>query len=251
MTTATTLLPAISRHAFLDPTGVAGAGIVLCDLDGCLMSEGRAFADAADFVATCGARLWIVSNQSDSTAADLSLRLADHGLTVPANRILLAGEVTLTHLIRTQNIRRLKLFAAEPLHRMAQVAGVDLAPAQADAVLICRHASVNVDTMGTILAQVADGAALWAANEDMSHPGHDGRPVAETGALLAALQAIRPGLEWQSLGKPHPAMLTLALEQAGLGPRDAVFVGDNARTDGRAAAAAGIRFMHIQRSPEA
>ena len=66
-------IPDTRHHARLDPQAVQDAGIVLCDLDGCLMSEGRLFAETADFVESCGARLRIVSNRSDSTAAALSV----------------------------------------------------------------------------------------------------------------------------------------------------------------------------------
>ena len=47
---------------------------------------------------------------------------------------------------------------------------------------------------------------------------------------------------------PDPLMLTTALARSGRAAAEAVFVGDNAATDGRAAAAAGIPFLHLQRS---
>jgi FMN phosphatase YigB (HAD superfamily) len=37
----------------------------------------------------------------------------------------------------------------------------------------------------------------------------------------------------------------MALARAGVPPQDAVFLGDTPETDGRAAAAAGIDFVHI------
>ncbi|WP_176440824.1 HAD-IA family hydrolase [Oceanicola sp. 22II-s10i] len=244
----TTLVPA-DRHAALDPRAVKDAGLVLCDLDGCLVSEGRPFADTAAFVAACGSRLWIVSNASGSTAAALSLRLSEMGLTVPAARILLAGEITLGHLYEVEQIRRLRLYAAPALADAARALGIDTGSDRPEAVLICRDAGVTVDTMGPILSDIGLGARLWIANEDLSHPAHDGQPVAETGALLAALRAIRPELQWRSLGKPDPTMLQIALARTGTAPEHAVFVGDNAATDGRAAAAAGVPFLHIQRRP--
>ena len=200
MDVATTLYPVAHRYTRLDARAVADARLVLCDLDGCLIAQGRPFAETADFVAACGDRLWIVSNASDSTARAMSRQLAGLGLAVP------------------------------------------------QAVLLCRDASVTVDTMGPILTQVGQGAPLWVSNEDLSHPGHDTRPVAETGALLAALRAIQPELEWRSLGKPDPMMLTMALTRSGVSAQDAVFVGDNVLTDGAAAAALNMPFVHIQRS---
>lgn len=219
---------------------------MLCDLDGCLMSEGTLFADTAEFIDACDDRLRIVSNRSDSTAAALSGQLSDLGLSVPAAHILLAGEFTLQHFAR-QGVQRLTLCAAPPVVDRARALGLEPDTRDPEAVLLCRDPGQNVDTLGPLAAQLARGVPLWVANEDVSHPDHAGQPVAETGALLAALRAIRPGLVWRSLGKPHATMLDHALSEAGLSAEDAVFVGDNALTDGRAASAAGMSFIHIQR----
>ncbi len=240
-----TVSPA-SRLSVLRPDAVQGAGIVLCDLDGCLISQGSAFAEAAAFVAACGPRLWIVSNRSDMTAEGLAAHLRELDLPVPSARILLAGEVALLHLIGT-GMRRLRLYAAPALMDLARALGVDPESTDPEAVLLCRDPGLTVDGLGELLSLVQDGAPLWVANQDLSHPGHDGRPVAETGALLAALKSIRPELTSASLAKPNPTMLELALDRAGRDAAEAVFVGDNADTDGRAAAAIGIPFLHVQR----
>lgn len=249
MDDVTTLVPLTERYPVLDANAVAQADLVLCDLDGCLISEGRRFADTADFVAACGARLWIVSNASDTTAVALSQRLGDIGIAVPPARILLAGETALDYLARVEEIKSIALFADNALIDLAKSLGIDPDAQDPDAILLCRHTSVTVDTMGPILALVARGVPLWVANEDLSHPGQDNQPVAETGALLAALRAIKPDLKWRSLGKPDPMMLTMALARSGLTAGDAVFVGDNALTDGRAAARLGMKFIHIERRP--
>ncbi|GLT11982.1 HAD hydrolase-like protein [Sulfitobacter porphyrae] len=245
---ATNLISMAQSHKTLDARAVAQAKLVLCDLDGCLIAQGRAFADTADFVAACGDRLWIVSNASDTTVVEMAQRLASLGIDVPAARILLAGEVMLEHVVHVEHVRDMLLFAGDALVARARALGVEPAAQRPAAVLLCRDPAVTVDTMGAILMQVGQGATLWVSNEDLSHPGHDNQPVAETGALLAALRAIRPDLVWRSLGKPDPMMLTMALSRSGLQAQDAVFVGDNALTDGRAAAALNMPFIHIQRS---
>nr|WP_280633819.1 HAD hydrolase-like protein [Stappia taiwanensis] len=246
MTVVPTSLPTTRRRARLDPRDVKQARIVLCDLDGCLMSEGRLFEETAAFADGCGDRLRIVSNRSDSTAEALASQLSGLGLSVPPAHILMAGEFTLQHLAR-QGVRRLTLCAAPLLMARARALGLDPEARDPQAVLLCRDPAQTVDTLGPLLAPVARGVPLWVSNEDVSHPDHAGRPVAETGALLAALRAIRPGLAWHCLGKPHAAMLLHAMAEAGLEPAQSVFVGDNAATDGRAAEAAGMSFIHIQR----
>ena len=242
----TSTIPTTRRLAKLDPRAVQEARIVLCDLDGCLMSEGRLFEETAEFVEGCGDRLRVVSNRSDSTAAALSRQLSDLGLCVPPAHILMAGEFTLQHFAR-QGLRHLALCAAPVLVERARAMGLVPDAREPEAVLLCRDPGQNLDTLGPLLAQLARGVPLWVANEDVSHPDHAGQPVAETGALLAALRAIRPGLAWRSLGKPYAPMLTHALSEAGLRAEDAVFVGDNVQTDGRAASAAGMSFIHIHR----
>lgn len=230
----------------LDARAVGDARSVLVDLDGCLVSEGRPFPDSITFAASIGERLWIVSNRSDVTAADLSTDLSELGLAMPPRRILLAGEVTLQALAYAE-VARLSLWAGPRLLSAARDMGLDPRAARPEAIVLCRDPELTVDMFGQILSHVASGVPLWVSNEDTSHPDHAGRPVAETGALLAALRAIEPSLAWSCLGKPDPAMLHMALSRAGVATADAVFLGDNPATDGRAAASAGIRFLHVRR----
>lgn len=230
----------------LDEAGIDGYRAVLCDLDGCLIADGAPFPESAVFAERCGERLWIVSNDSASTAATLAARLCRMGLPVPAERIALAGEEALTALARRSGTR-ICLFASAEMERRADALGLVRVADAPDVVLLCRDPSFGLDEMQETLAAVAGGARLVVANTDASHPGQNGRPVPETGALLAALRAIAPGLLWESGGKPDPAMLRRTLERAGAAPSHAVFVGDNARTDGAAAAALELDFIHVRR----
>lgn len=234
-------------HPILDPAHVARAHVVLCDLDGCLISEGRAFDDTRNFVEGCGDRLWIISNRSDTTATALSRMLSRLGIVIPRERILLAGETALYHLAAS-GIDRLRLYGAEPLRDLAAELKIELNHPLPQAVLLCRDPKLTVDGLGLLLADLERDIPFWVANEDLSHPGLEGRVVAETGALLAALRAIRPGMGWQSIGKPDPHMLNYALDAVGVAPQDAIFLGDNPATDGRAAASSGVPFLQIDRS---
>jgi putative hydrolase of the HAD superfamily len=48
--------------------------------------------------------------------------------------------------------------------------------------------------------------------------------------------------------KPHPRIFEIALERSGMGPEEAVHVGDTFRDDVQGAQAAGIRAVLLQRS---
>jgi HAD superfamily hydrolase (TIGR01509 family) len=50
--------------------------------------------------------------------------------------------------------------------------------------------------------------------------------------------------------KPDPRILHVALRALGLAPRQAVYVGDDPRVDGRAAARAGVAFCWMDRGTE-
>ena len=56
----------------------------------------------------------------------------------------------------------------------------------------------------------------------------------------------------QSCGyaKPDPRILHVALDEIGIAPRHALYVGDDPATDGAAASAAGIRFVWMDRGQE-
>lgn len=245
----TTLLShPVDKVDTLRPDHVAHERLVLCDLDGCLISEGQAFPEAAAFVEDCEERLWIVSNNSTHCADDLSADLARLGLSVPPDRILLAGEQTLYHLRDTVPNARLSVFGSDAIVAKADELGLSPRNTGPAIALLCRDPAFSLNRLDTLVAQVQAGAAFWVANLDTAHPGQGGQSIAETGALLAAAQAILGDVPVQSIGKPAAYMVEHALTAVGLPPSQAVFVGDNPATDGAAAKRAGIRFLLLDRA---
>jgi ribonucleotide monophosphatase NagD (HAD superfamily) len=89
------------------------------------------------------------------------------------------------------------------------------------------------------------GAALYIACPDTSHPGANGQPVPEAGALAAALLACTGPVDHVVIGKPQPAMFRLGCQRLGIDPADGVMIGDNPLTDGAGAAAIGLAFWQV------
>ena len=232
-------------------SGLADAyAAVLCDLDGCLVSGSTALPGALDFARSCGDRLWIVSNNSADTGASLSERLDRLGFHVAAERILLAGEHALIDIAQRRPGARIFLAASAQLQQRARELGLTplLAPEcgdSVDVVVLARDPDFGLDRLSQMVRILASGADLVVTNPDLVHPGADGLPEPETGALLAALSACWPELAYQTIGKPQTALLSEALLRAGVGAADALFVGDNPLTDGIAAQRAGIAFLHV------
>jgi len=216
---------------------------ILSDLDGCLVSGDMLLPDVPELHALCGERLWVVSNNSGDTAMTLAARLARLGVPLPPDRILLAGEQSLRHLARRHPGARIAVYAAEHLRALACELGLVLDRERPDLALLARDPGFGFADLAALAALMHRGVPLWLTNADASHPGPNGTPQPETGALFAALAAMVPGLEPQCLGKPAPDLALAALEQAGVNPQDAVFLGDTPATDGVAAGKAGIDFV--------
>ncbi|POF34141.1 HAD-IIA family hydrolase [Roseibium marinum] len=218
---------------------------ILCDLDGCLIAEARALPGAQDFVQAAGTRLSIVSNNSADTGATLSGKLKAIGLELPPDRIFLAGELAVRTVAAERPGARVLLFAEPPLRHLAADLGLQETDDRADVVVLGRDTSFTLNCLERALRLLDKGAELVLTNPDLSHPNADGRPVPETGSLFAAFQACWPDIPARVFGKPEPFLIEAALKNAGVPTADAVFVGDNADTDGAAAIRAGLDFIHL------
>lgn len=224
---------------------VAARSIVLCDLDGCLISGRHVHEGARDFVKACGDRLWIVSNNSSDTAATLVDRLAGFDMSVDARQILLAGEESVRRLAAEPQAKAARVYADAPLRSLAACLGIASEAGAPEIVLLGRDPRFGLQLAEEIASHLVDGAALWATNLDLTHPTASGRPVPETGALIATIRACTGPLSIKSIGKPAADLIEIALERSGADRSLALFVGDNDATDGEAARAAGVAFVRI------
>lgn len=236
----------IRLQQFLDGPWSDRAAI-LADLDGCLISGDTVLPKVPELFKRCGDRLWIVSNNSTDTARTLSDRLGRLGIGLPADRVLLAGEMTLRALQRTRPGTRIALYATDPLQELAHELGLVSDRAMPERVVLGRDTALRFADITQIAGYAHAGIPITLTNPDTSHPAADGTPVPETGAFWAAVSAIVPQARVTSLGKPAPDMPREALRRAGVTAGAAVFIGDTAETDGMAAAAAGIEFVHLAR----
>lgn len=217
----------------------------LCDLDGCLISGQTVLPGARAFVDYAGERLHLLSNNSTDTPETLSARLRCLDLTIPPERILLAGTASLDHLAGTAPGAAVALYGTPALHDYARMLGLHLTDDAPSHVVLTRAPGFTYDDLNRIIRQLAHGTRLIVANPDRTHPGADGLPVAETGALLAALRACMPKLTCQVIGKPEPLLYRIALNRLQLPARDILAIGDNPATDGLGARRAGMAVMLV------
>lgn len=224
---------------------------LLCDLDGCLVAGDRLLPGARELAGLAGERLWILSNNSTDTPQSLSARLAGLGLDAAAERIVLAGATAVEQMAADAPGARLSLYGSEAIRALAHAAGLLLDAGQPDVVLLTRDEGFGYGDLNRIVRQIEGGARLVVANADATHPGADGLPVAETGALLAAVLACRPDIPYSVVGKPSPVLYRAALARIGLDPGAILAIGDNPATDGEGARRMGLDCALIGAAPGA
>lgn len=222
---------------------------ILCDLDGCLIAGDHVFPNTQDFVEAHADRLWIVSNNSSDTAETLSRRIGALGLFIEPERILLAGEQAVRRIAVTRPGASVSIYGAMPIQALASALGLRFGGVDPEVVLLARDAEFNLQRLSKLLGELHRGADFIVTNIDTAHPDADGRPVPETGAILAAIHACEPAIRFQTIGKPKPDLVEIALEKSGADAAASVFIGDNESTDGKAADAAGVAFLHLSRKP--
>ncbi|MEX2533901.1 MAG: HAD family hydrolase [Nitriliruptoraceae bacterium] len=223
------------------------AQLILADLDGCLISGSTVLAGVDELFARYRHKLAVVSNNSEDIGVTLSARLAGLGLALPAEHAFLAGERAVRQLAHEKPQTSVVIYGSQTLKQFA--VSCDLAVCRADEnpqhVLLARDTTFTFTDLADMMALVTAGTPVWVTNPDPSHPRPDGVPVPETGALWAAVASATGTTPERIIGKPAPLLLTRALEQFEVSAADAVMIGDTAATDGAAAAAAAIRFMHV------
>lgn len=221
------------------------AELVVADLDGCLASDNIPLPGVAEFVARTRERLVVASNNSTHSAADLAQLLARNGLQVAAGRIVLAGEVAVQAVAARWPGARLMLLGTEALRATAHRAGLRLVDDRPEVVLLTRAIPRGTSQLEAAVAALHDGCPLVVANPDLSHPGENGVPRVETGAVLALLRAVLPQLHALVIGKPEQPLFQAALDMVGVKPERAVMIGDNPVTDIAGALRMGMRAIHL------
>lgn len=219
---------------------LARARHLLVDLDGTLVRQQERIPGAAELLAHFEGRYAIVSNNSTHTAPGLAQRLRRLGLRVPAERIVLAGELAVRQLAREQPNARLLLAASPALQRFARAQGCQLVSSGADFVLLALDMHFSHARLALVVNELLRGARLVVSNADATHPGPQGRVVPETGALLAAVVAASGVQPWRVVGKPEPLLYEEGLRCMGARAEDTVMVGDNPLTDAEGAARLGM-----------
>jgi HAD superfamily hydrolase (TIGR01450 family) len=224
---------------------MAGRPALILDLDGTLMREREPVAGAAHLLRAYHDRYVVVSNNSTHTAGQMARRLRSAGLAVAADRLVLAGEMTIRYLRERHPDARVMLRASGALRRYALQSGCRLVDDDADIVVLALDKRFGYAALESVTRQLTRGARLVVSNTDASHPGPGGCVVPETGALMQAVMMSAGCQPMHVVGKPGPAMFEEGLRRLGRPPEEVLVIGDNPDTDALGAVRAGLRYLLV------
>jgi len=227
-----------------------GVQAALVDLDGTLMSGGQLLPGAASFLRHPPCPLAIVSNDSEHTPDQLARRMRGLGVIVPPDRFILAGMVAIEKLAARNTGDATMVLGSSVMRRVARKAGIVVADHAPRQIVVMRDPSFTYDRLAIAAAAIHRGAGVTIACPDLSHPGPNGEPVPEAGALAAALRACAGNFDADIVGKPEPDLFLKAAERLGVRPSECVMIGDNPDTDGVGAKRLGMTFHLVARAPQ-
>jgi HAD superfamily hydrolase (TIGR01458 family) len=238
---------------------LAGTRALLLDLDGVIVVAGEPVPGAPDAVATLEARGFpyrIVTNTSAVSRATLARWSGKVGAPIPAERFESALSASAAWTARA--------FAGRPLYVLAspdartEFSGQHLLsheeagrPGAAVAAVVIGDSpeEATFDNLNRAFRLVRGGAVLVGMHRNPWWLTPEG-PTLDSGAFVAGLE-FAAEVRAQIVGKPSPAFFSIAVADlrrvAGrdLARRDIAMVGDDVRTDVRAAQRAGLRGIFV------
>ncbi|WP_300379125.1 HAD hydrolase-like protein [Henriciella sp.] len=223
----------------------------IVDWDGCCALDNRLLPNASRFLRQVQDRVVILSNNSSDTPDTFESILADAGIQIDRDRIILAGTSAIEHAIAIQ-AERAMILGSSKMKAYARNAGLNIVRDHPDTVLLLRDTHLSYTRLESAVNAIASGAKLIVANPDLTHTGERGRIKPETGALLAALKACisLPPSSYEVVGKPAAPLFYRALARLDLGPSQTVMIGDNAKTDLAGAQRLGIPCLLVGDQPD-
>lgn len=234
-------LPTLGALAF-DPPAADG---YLIDLDGTLLSGSTMLPGAREFLSRLPGPFVILSNDSEHVPRQLATLFRKRGIAIHPRNIVLCGVVAVEAIAARFPGARVMLLGSPALRIVALRLGLLLDTERPDIVLFARDRTFSFDKLAAAAKAVRRGAQLLLACPDTSHPGPEGEPVPEVGALAAALFACIGEVPHEVIGKPEPTLFKIGCERLGIAPAQCMMIGDNPLTDGIGAARAGIPFCQV------
>jgi NagD protein len=215
-------------------------------MDGVLVHEGKLVPGADAFVGalSSGKRSFLVlTNNSIYSARDLSARLANLGLDIPAESLWTSAEATATFLHSQRPDGTAFVVGESGLTTALHEVGYVLTDQNPDYVVLGETRTYSFEAITRAIRLVESGSRFIATNPDPTGPSLEGSLPA-TGSVAALIEKAT-GVAPYFIGKPNPLMMREALNSLGAHSESTVMVGDRMDTDIVAGIEAGLQTILV------
>ncbi|MDH4110195.1 MAG: HAD-IIA family hydrolase [Gammaproteobacteria bacterium] len=237
-----------------------GARGFLFDLDGTLVLGDKknnrlqalpGVPELLDLLAEQGRPFAALTNGTVRPPAEISQKLAEIGLRIPAGHILTPSTVAAQYFHR-RGFRRILVLGVEGVWQPLADAGLDVVlssderagAGRYDAVFIGWYRQIRMDEVEVACNAVWNGAGLYAASLVPFFASSHGRALGSSRAISAMITSIT-GKRATALGKPSPHALRSAADVLGCTPSELVVVGDDPALEVRMALKGGALAVGV------
>jgi 4-nitrophenyl phosphatase len=224
------------------------------DLDGCLrygLQPAPGAVHLLQALRQLRKSLLVLTNTSAKGAEELARELQGIGLDVAPSEIQTTFDAAGEYIRHRFGPTTVLCIGTPALQARLRREGHEVLPLarcrEAKAVVVGRDLEFNIERMVAASKAIDGGAAFLALNMDVRLPVEGGEYTAAAGPMVAAISTLAYK-EPEILGKPSRAFFALALRRLGVGPQEAVMIGDNVETDIKGGKAAGLFSVLITQS---
>ncbi len=218
----------------------------LLDMDGVLLRGNQPVPGAQQFIerlTEAGAKFAVLTNNPMYTPRDLQYRLANAGLSVPAERLFTSAMATAQFLHSQMPKGSAFAIGESGLTSALHDVGYVLTEQEPDYVVLGETTNYSFERIAKAVRLVAAGARFIATNPDPVGPTDRGIEPA-CGAMAALIEAAT-SVKAYFVGKPNPLMMRSALRFLHAHSENTVMVGDRMDTDVIAGVESGLETILV------
>jgi len=185
-----------------------------------------------------------VTNNAHRTREQYAEKMAGFGVSCTPEEFVTSGYATARWIARTAPRSGVKVLGSGALREEIRTAGLVEDEDAPDFLVVSMNESLTVKDLSEGAKLLEKGTRLILTNPDALLPDEDGFR-AGCGAIGAFLEAC--GREKATIiGKPFPALFSMALERMGTTVEETVMIGDTPETDIEGAFRMGMRAIRVE-----
>ena len=204
----------------------------ICDMDGVIYHGNKVLDGVADFINWMqenNKKFVFLTNSSEKTPHELSMKLDRMGLTVTPDHFYTSALATAAFL-KSQNPNCTAYVIGEAaLTKALYDEGIYMNDVNPEYVVVGETRTYSFEKLEKAIELVLKGAKLIGTNPDITGPTERGIMPA-TGALIAPIE-IATNKKAYFVGKPNPLMLRHGIKRLNCHSADIAFIGDRMDTD--------------------